>query len=181
MRTPMPAQRIRQLKAHEQRGAAMLVALILLIVLSLLGAASARMTVLEERMTGNTQDRSIAFEAAEAALRDGERQLEAGALPVFNGVSGFHPEPDPTEPPLWQTVNWSSGAVGTYDRFDGAPGLLARAEAAWIVEELPNVRLPGESLACCEPVGDDGFFRITSRGVGSAGNGVVMLQSTYKR
>ena len=47
----------------------MVIALVMLLVLTLLATASARMTLLEERMTGNTQDRNVAFQAAEAALR----------------------------------------------------------------------------------------------------------------
>ena len=51
-----------------ERGAAMVIALVMLLVLTLLATASARMTLMEERMTGNTQDRNIAFQAAEAGL-----------------------------------------------------------------------------------------------------------------
>src|SRR3546814_12700111 len=58
--------------AAQQRGVALVIVLILLLVMTLLGLASMRGTLLEERMSGNLFDRSLAFQAAEAALRPGE-------------------------------------------------------------------------------------------------------------
>lgn len=58
-----------------QRGAALIVVLILLLMMTLLGLASLRGTILEERMSANMYDRSLAFQAAEAALRQAEADL----------------------------------------------------------------------------------------------------------
>lgn len=58
-----------------QRGAALITSLILLVVLTVVGVSSLANTVLEERMAGNMRDRQIAFQAAEAALRGGEREI----------------------------------------------------------------------------------------------------------
>lgn len=55
-----------------QRGAALIIVLLLLLVMTLLGLASLRSTLLEERMTGAMFDRSLAFQVAESALREGE-------------------------------------------------------------------------------------------------------------
>jgi len=55
-----------------QRGAALIIVLLLLLVMTLLGLASLRSTLLEERMTGAMFDRSLSFQTAEAALREGE-------------------------------------------------------------------------------------------------------------
>lgn len=58
---------------HEfERGAVLLVSLVMLLLLTLIGLASMRMVQLEERMAGNLRDRQMAFQAAEAALRAGE-------------------------------------------------------------------------------------------------------------
>ena len=67
-----------------QRGVALAVVLILLLVMMLLGLASLRGTLMEERMSANQLDRSLSFQAAEAALRKGEEVaagLSASALP----------------------------------------------------------------------------------------------------
>ena len=68
----------------QERGAALIVVLILLLVMTLLGLASLRGTLMEERMSANMYDRSIGFQAAEAALREAEtRLLQPGTLAAF--------------------------------------------------------------------------------------------------
>ncbi|MDF3864539.1 PilX N-terminal domain-containing pilus assembly protein [Pseudomonas denitrificans (nom. rej.)] len=58
---------------HEaERGAVLLVSLVMLLLLTLIGLAGMRMVQLEERMAGNLRDRQMALQAAEAALRAGE-------------------------------------------------------------------------------------------------------------
>ena len=61
--------------AH-QRGAVLIVSLILLLVMTIIGVFAMRGTTMEERMAGNMRDRSMAFEAGESALRDAERWLD---------------------------------------------------------------------------------------------------------
>jgi len=66
-----------------QQGISLLVAMIFLIVLSLLGIVSIRGVVMQERMAGNAQDWDLAFQAAEAGLRDGEADVATAR--VLNG------------------------------------------------------------------------------------------------
>src|SRR5689334_20227370 len=68
--------------ANPQRGVALLVALMFLIVLTLLGLAALRTTTLEERMAGGSRDYNTALQAAEAALRDAENDLKATGTTV---------------------------------------------------------------------------------------------------
>ena len=58
-----------------ERGAALIVALLLLTIVSLLATSAWQLGMQEERMVGHQRDRSLAFEAAEAALRDGESDV----------------------------------------------------------------------------------------------------------
>lgn len=167
--------------ARRERGAAMVVALIMLVVLTVLGTATARMTLLEERMTGNTQDRRVAFQAAEAGLREGEDLLELPVLPDFDGANGLYQPADPDVDPLWRTVNFDDGATRSYDGLANADGPLANAGARYFVEELPRVPTAGVSLAADTPVDDVSFYRVTARGVGISGTAAVTLQTTYRR
>lgn len=64
---------IRSQKA--QRGVALVVALILLVVATLIGLAASRGTMLQERMSSNTYDRSLAFQRSESALRAAEAAI----------------------------------------------------------------------------------------------------------
>ena len=59
----------------KQSGAALISGLIFLVVLTMIGVTAARMSSLEERMSGNMRDRSIAMQAAEMAMRDAEQDL----------------------------------------------------------------------------------------------------------
>lgn len=59
-----------------QRGAALLVSLLMLTILTLIGVVGMSTSGLEEKMTGNQRNQAIAFQAAESALREGERFIE---------------------------------------------------------------------------------------------------------
>jgi type IV pilus assembly protein PilX len=166
---------------RSQRGVVLIVGLLLLLVLTLIGVTSMRSALLEERMTGNIQDSTVAFQAAEAALREGETLLQQPVLPNFDSTNGLYPPPA-APPPRWQTINWqSNNAVRVYDGFEDAPGSLDLATARYFIEAEPPVLVPGESLSVDTPVDEVGFYRVTARGVGITGNAVAVLQSTYKR
>lgn len=52
-----------------QRGVALVVALILLVVITLVGLAAVRGTIMQQKMANNLYDRQIAFQNTEAAMR----------------------------------------------------------------------------------------------------------------
>ncbi|HEY5802340.1 MAG TPA: PilX N-terminal domain-containing pilus assembly protein [Lysobacter sp.] len=68
------------LASRRQRGTVLIVVLILLIVMTLLGLASLRGTLLEERMSAAMFDRSLAFQAAESALRVAEEKVRQASV-----------------------------------------------------------------------------------------------------
>ncbi len=61
--------------AQKPRGVALIMVLILLLIMTLLGLANLRGTLLEERMSANMLDRGLAFQSTEAALRAAEAIL----------------------------------------------------------------------------------------------------------
>ncbi|MGQ7959166.1 pilus assembly PilX family protein [Pseudomonas sp. SP16.1] len=60
------------LPSNRQRGAILVIALFMLLLLTIIGLSSMRGTMLQENMAGNLRDSSLALQAAEAALRKGE-------------------------------------------------------------------------------------------------------------
>ena len=72
-------------RAQGQRGAALVVVLILLLVMTWMGVASMRGTTMGERMSAGIYDRSISFQAAESALREAEALI--ATKPVFPASS----------------------------------------------------------------------------------------------
>lgn len=164
---------------HKQRGAALFVALIILLVLTLIGVTSMSGSTLQERMAGNMRDVNLAFQAAEAALRDGETLLNQAVLPDFNGSNGLYKAPAPPAEPVWKTINWNDGtAVRAYG---GDPLAGLAAQPVYIIEELPPVPPAGGTLAADEPLGELSMYRVTARAVGGSGNAVVILQTIYQR
>ena len=71
-------------RATIQRGAALYVAMIMLLLLTLIGVAAMQVASLQQRMATNFNDFSLAFQRAEGVLRQGEfelqRSFDTGAL-----------------------------------------------------------------------------------------------------
>ncbi|MDE2140143.1 MAG: pilus assembly protein [Gammaproteobacteria bacterium] len=170
-----------------QQGVVLIVSLVLLLVLTILGIAAIQSTSLEERMAGNQRAHQLAFEAAEAALRQGEQALNGlASLPPFDGsVLGYYPNStDASGNPLtagadWQNWNWASKSIpytGTL-----AIGGNTGATASYYIEAFVYAPGTGQSLDVSAPVGNLQLYAITARGVSPDGKSVVILQSTYRR
>jgi type IV pilus assembly protein PilX len=67
-------------RLRHQRGVALVVSLILLLVATIVGLAASRGTLLQERMSSNSFDRSLAFQRAESALRAAEGAIATSWL-----------------------------------------------------------------------------------------------------
>ncbi|UZE22948.1 pilus assembly protein PilX [Pseudomonas sp. B21-056] len=73
---------------HRQRGMALLVSLVFLLLLTLIGLSSMQSATLQEKMTSSVMLRNQSFQTAEAVLRMGENavQVETYALAVCTTV-----------------------------------------------------------------------------------------------
>ncbi len=164
-----------------QSGSVLVVGLIILLALTLLGIAGMQTTTMEERMAGNTRNRDLAFQAAEAALREGESFLQAAFLPPFENSNGLYQYPDPAsvEEPLWKSIDWSAEADDHIEYAEDIEGVAQNPR--YIIEELPPKAEPGSSLAADEPVSESKLYRVTARAVGGTEKAVVILQTTYRR
>lgn len=168
-------------KKSPQSGAALFVCLVLLTIMTLIGISSVSTTVLEEKMAGNTRNRHLAFQAAEAALREGENAVNLAAPSQFsnNGTDGFYNRsvPGDSSPayPVWDQpmVNWQ-------DASNANAGLVESPE--YIAENFGSVNRDEDCVLilplppdCILPV-----YRVTARGWGLNRNTRVTLQSTYR-
>lgn len=164
-----------------QRGAATLVTvLILLLVVALIGLASLRGTLMEERMSASVRDRGLSFQAAEAALREGELVAATRpALPKVGCEKGLCARPDPSAAPVWENDAVWNDAPETTVTLGGQT-----VKPKYIVELLANNVPPKASCTTKNVIGETGCsgtesrYRITalSRAEGRA---EVMLQSIY--
>ena len=78
---------------HRQRGMALLVSLVFLLLLTLIGLSSMQSATLQEKMTSSVMLRNQSFQIAEAALRMGESAVQAQAytLAVCTSVTQCAP------------------------------------------------------------------------------------------
>jgi type IV pilus assembly protein PilX len=171
-----------RLRMRREQGAALFVSLIILLLMTMIGVTAMQTTTLQERMAGSTRDLNLAFQAAEAALREAEDFLDAASLPDFNGTNGLYRfDPVASDPstsvPVWKKSDWSWSNAREYQ------GTLSdlHAKPRYVIEELPAAHGMGESIAADEPLLDSGMYRVTARAVGGSGSSAAILQSTYKR
>jgi len=116
-------QNFPQLKSPQrQQGAALMVGLVMLLVLTLLGVSNMRMTTLELRMSANTQNRNQAFQAAASAIAPALNQFDSGniATPqVFNNIfNSVNANSSADAVVIYQGRTSGSGCPGTSFRFD---------------------------------------------------------------
>lgn len=71
---------------QKQKGVALAISLIMLLMLTIIGISNMESTIMEEKMAGNIIDRNRALQAAEAALRDGERTIEKAGSDIHKKV-----------------------------------------------------------------------------------------------
>ncbi|MGY0559142.1 pilus assembly PilX family protein [Luteimonas sp. A277] len=172
-------------RGNAQRGASLIVVLLLLLVVTLLGLASLRSTLLQERMAGNLAARSNTFHVAEAVLREAEGWAASKPTAPTNGcVNGvcarFQPTvKNPTRAPWEQDGFWETGGSG----FKLASEDINGVRAQYVVEDFGM----GVDTSCtasidmsaaeCEP--ESQMYRITVRSKAPDG-AAVMLQSLYE-
>lgn len=183
-------QRYTSSRYVRQRGISLVVVMIFLLILSVLGIAAIQSSTLGARVARNEADRTLAFQAAEAALRDGELDVKnlrvnnsacvAGATgcraQTINRGDGFDTvcslglcDSRTFTSPVWEdTKKWgTSGPSVVYGAYTAAAALpVVGQQPRYILEYFPL----GESVV----------YRITAVGFGANTTTQVMLQSTVK-
>jgi type IV pilus assembly protein PilX len=141
-----------------QQGAVLIVGLIILVVLTLLGVQAMRTNVAQERMAGNMRERNVAFQAAEAVLRVGER---TGPFAVGNT--------DIVDTGAWDgTAPVPSGSIAAFD--DGVA-----ADPIYHVGPPQYIRIGLEIPATFRYI-----YPVTARGAGGQASTVVTIQSGFE-
>lgn len=180
-----------------QRGASLIVGLIFLVAVTLLGVIAMKNTILQERMAGGMRDRSLALQAAEAALRDAKLDLlnmrVAGV--VCAPADGCHPQ-NPIDLQSGfdgactlgrcYSTNGLYGGQRAWEAFplDQGPSVVYGTFTGAQVASLGNVAAPPRYLievflAEIQPGKQTAFYRITARAVGANLNTVVVLQEVF--
>jgi type IV pilus assembly protein PilX len=158
-----------------QRGVALVVTLVFLLLLTILSTSALRDTTLQERMAGNLRDSNLALQAAEAALRAGESWVlsaaggaAAAALDstLESAADWDGEDPEPAQPAL---EGFSDEALHAADPVYhvSPPRTLRMLEGSVdIGSGAPTVMTAHE---------------VTARGVGGRATSIAVLQTTVLR
>jgi type IV pilus assembly protein PilX len=164
--------------AHFHQGMVLIIGLIFLMVLTIIGIAAMTSTALTEKMTQNFRDASSAFEAAEAALGDGEYWVQRqGAIPspvascttppcvwTYNSFGSFWQQPD-----SW----WQANAVPFSSTLSGVS-----LQPSYVIEQYSFV--PYELSPDALSTGHGYYFyRVTARGSGPTSTSHAVVQSIF--
>lgn len=172
-----------------QRGAVLIVGLIMLLLLTMVGLASIRGSDLQERMAGNMRDKNLAFQSAEGALRIAEDALNtANSLPSFKGaIVGYWPDLTApgaitTNPVTWTATDWNAKSIQL--TAGKLPGLVEQPR--YIIEQvLVNAAAAnkggGIDIESLEKMSNAEYYRITARGLGGTADAESILQTTFIR
>ena len=182
---------------RREKGAVLIFGLVMLVLLTLIGLAAMNDVDVQERMSGNLMDQSLAFQSAEAALRFAEQILDQEPLSSFDGSNtGFWPDLNITanrqllnaqgatvnhrRPYLWTDEQWQSNSLQlAADTLDGVAEQPRYTIERITVTNLAATRGSGVDVESQEKFSAVEYYRITARGVGISDNSVVILQSTY--
>ena len=175
-----------------QIGFSMIVALVALLALVLVGTSAIKNSIMQERMTGNTKDMSLAFQAAETALRDAEKDISKNIFPFTEFKKNCEKGlclPSASNP-VWNSVDWLNPSYtrfyGQYTNTKTSP-ILPLPEVSqqpiYIIEILPPIDpIEGESIVLGMPSKITGkVYRITVFATGARITTRIMLQSIYRK
>ena len=170
-----------------QRGAVLVVSLVLLLILTMIGVTVARMQTVEERMARNEQNRDLALQAAEATLRDVEGAVDATYVNFAQNAQGLYTliPANGSASDAWMngTMVASAATVLPYAGAALASVPLA-APPQFIIEQMPPVAAPGDSLGnqggYNNPQPPVQIYRITAQAVGGDGTTTATVQSLYR-
>lgn len=181
-----------------QRGAVLIIALVMLLLLTLIGVAGLRDTQLQERMAGGAQDREIALQAAEAALREAEEAVEDGDVSDLDGGDAVKYYDGPDDPDDLQRKDGGGNAVTEVaywrDHYDWggnnstpyATTLVGVTDfPLYVIEQLPSTysAIAGSTnagVASASGIPTITDYLITVRATGATADTVVILQSMYR-
>jgi type IV pilus assembly protein PilX len=178
--------------ALSQRGMSLFPAMMFLLVLAVLGVSTMNSTLMQEKMTSNTKDTNIAFQAAEAGLRDAEadvtKNITSATTFTSTCTTGLCTPPSTWPTPLStdisKAIDWTlSGKTRSYGSYTSAPQIPGVAQQpTYVIERLSKLPVgPGGSvgLGVTAPHSGGSAYRLTVLATGLRAETRVILQSTF--
>jgi type IV pilus assembly protein PilX len=126
--------------ARAQHGIALVVALILLVLITLVGLASMHGTIMQQRMAANQYDREQAFQSAEAAVRAASALIPTSPSIVWHNcqAGGITCLPNPFNDSTLPTTAINNVATGTSSAGQYTASSTAYGQPQFVVENMGN-------------------------------------------
>ncbi|MCF6202163.1 MAG: pilus assembly protein [Methylococcaceae bacterium] len=167
--------------SNKQKGAILVLSLIILLIMTLLGVSVMSVNILDEKMVNNDRQYKEALHAAELTLREAEKLIDPDAtyntaLTTSSTVAsnrGLYLSTSAPTGGWWKGVNWNNA-----DQVKESSSSTANKSIHYIIEQLPAA--PADSKEAGLAVTKK-YYRITSRAIVTGSNAKVMLQTTYKK
>jgi type IV pilus assembly protein PilX len=165
-----------------QRGAVLVVALLMLLVMTILGVTAMQMSRMEERMAGNSRDTNLAFQGAEAGLRDGEERVRVLTIRPATCITAlcsvwrrnYLPADLRAQSDSWWLTNsLEFGVTGTREVTN------TTRDPHVVVEDLGFV--PDSLSVGHGPPEGRNFYRVTAQSQGASVSAQALLESTYAK
>ncbi len=168
-------------RSFSQKGVALVVALVILLLVTSLGVAMFRSFGLQERIAGNTREKEHAFEAAQAALQYGEwwlGQNNAGTGGVCSGaLTALQVCSNAVAASVLTTAPWNIGTAYAPVAVNGtSPLVVAPGGGNGTYYAAPRLYINYLGLG---PTGQARVYQVTAIGNGGDANSVAVVQSTY--
>lgn len=169
--------------SRAQHGAVLIIMLLLLLVMTILGVSAMSGSTLEQRMAGNSRDRQLAFNAAEAALKWGEQYVKTNvvAASAFNDTNGLYAEyHGPTKDDAFNSSWWTGTNSLVAPAVSGVktpPRVTIEYRGTIKVSESTSINVGGYGSSTGS--GDITALRVTVRATGASDNTKVILTSYY--
>lgn len=168
---------------HNQKGAALVVSLIILVAMTLLGITSMKGTSTELAMAGNLRESALTFQAAEAGLRSGETIIaNSTSRSIFDDQSNaaylYNNEADPDYLNAKSWDNAESANSITLAAIHTSPKYFIKYLGEWAQNPLALVNI-GSGYGGQPPGIVTSNFRVTSRGSGQTDKSFRTVQSYY--
>jgi type IV pilus assembly protein PilX len=165
---------------QKQRGAVLIVSLIILVLLTSLGVSVMQSAIVEQKIANNQRDSNTAMSAAEIAMRAAENAIKDPQNPLLwsdfepgNNNAGLYPETTPGDDEPWKKVATWSGDGSIVVNISN--GLYAKPPR-YIIQRIGEFER-GPSMTDKQTVR---MIRITTLGYGTTENARVMLQADYQ-
>jgi type IV pilus assembly protein PilX len=162
-----------------QSGAALIVGMIILLLLTLMGITAMKDIALQERMAGNLKDSSVSFESAEAGLREAIRAGEVASKAYDGTLTGYGQQITEfkdssgnyvSEQEYWTAVfDWSTKSV-VATQPDGT-----KSAPRYYVESIP---IPSSTAIWKAGERAKRAYRITVKAAGASDRAQTIVQGT---